>query len=211
MSAAIRILFAFVIAATAGCSTVVVDRVAGAATTGKTYAEPLKKVNELAVERSLDFGAAFLAGNSERTTDLLNQTTDLHKARVRTVAESSAYLDSLAGYFTGLEALAKDDASDVTASALGGVADALTKDPFGDKLSDERKKALTGLAGLVAKQAHSAAVERALRRDADVVAQAIDLRDEMLRTVSGRISTQEGLEAKLAFQVNVAKPFTGNA
>ncbi|MBI5258190.1 MAG: hypothetical protein HY855_16925 [Burkholderiales bacterium] len=193
----------------AGCSTVVVNRAQGAATTGKAYAATLKQVNDLALSKSIGFGADFLAGKAPRTEAALAEATEVHRDRIRTVGESSAYLDQLAAYFTGLEALAKGDASTEIGDALGGVADALKKEPFGVKLSDERKAALTGLAKFIARQAHAAAVTKALERDADTVAQAIGLSDQMLHTVGRWIEAQESLVQKEAFEQKVKKPFLG--
>lgn len=206
-----RLFTVLAILSSTACSTVIVDRTAGAAATGRAYTETLKKVNDLALRHSTNFGADFLSSNLIRTPELLGEVTNVQKDRQRTVAESSAYLDKLAEYFNGLEALSKGDSSEATSAALGNVADALKKEPFKISISDGRKAALTGLAGFIAKQAHAAAVETALRRDADKVAQAIAVSDEMLDAVSRWIAKQETLEAEKAFQTKVQAPFTSGA
>lgn len=211
MNLLIRLLVVLAILSSTACSTVIVDRATGAAATGKTYAETLKKVNDLALQRSTNFGAEYLSSNLIRTPELLKEATEIHKDRQRTVAESGAYLDKLAEYFSGLEALSKGEPSEVTSNALGNLVDTLKKEPFKVVISDERKAALTGLASFISKQAHSVALEKALRRDADKVAQAIAVSDEMLDTVSRWISKQETLEAEKAFQTKVQAPFTSGA
>lgn len=215
MNPLFRLIAVTLLLSSVGCSTVVVDRATGAAVTGKAYATTLKNVNDLALERSLDFGANLLAANpafdGKRDATVLNQVTEAHQQRLRTVSESSAYLDTLSVYFSGLEALAKGDPSEATANALGGVVDALKNEPFNVQLSDERRKALTGLAGFVSKQVHAATLEKVLQRDADRVAQAIAVSDEMLNTVAGWITRQETLEAKKTFAESVEKPFASGA
>ena len=206
-----RLISVLAILSLTACSTVIVDKTTGAASSGKAYTETLKKVNDLALQRSTEFGAEFLSSNLIRTPELLGEVTSVHKDRQRTVAESSAYLDKLADYFGGLEALSKGDASEVTSAALGKLAETLKKEPFKVSISDERKDTLTGLAGLVAKQVHTATVEKALRRDADKVAQAIAVSDEILDTISRWISTQETLEMDKVFQTKVQAPFTSGA
>lgn len=206
-----RLLSVLAILSLTACSTVIVDRTTGAAASGKAYTETLKKVNDLALQRSTEFGANFLSSNLIRTPEFLGEVTSVHKDRQRTVAESSAYLDKLAEYFGGLESLAKGDPSEANSIALGKLADTLQKEPFKVSISDERKDTLTGLAGLISKQAHTATVESALRRDADKVAQAIAVSDEILNTISGWISTQENLEMDKIFQTKVQAPFTSGA
>lgn len=211
MNILVRLLTILALLSLTACSTVLVDRTAGAAAAGKSYTETLKKVNELALQRSTNFAAEFLSSNRIRTSELLIEVTNIQKDRQRTVAESSVYLDKLAEYFSELEALSKGNASEATSASLGNLADALKKEPFKVSISEERKAALTGLAGFIAKQAHAAAVEEALRRDADKVAQAIAVSNEMLNTVSRWISKQETLEAEKAFQTKVQVPFTSGA
>ena len=95
----------------------------------------------------------------------------------------------------------------VMRQAVGKVADSLKAEPFGLKLSDERKAAFTGLAGFVAKQVHAAAVEKALTRDADTVAQAIALSNQMLDEQIRWINVRERAARERAFQVGVRSPF----
>ncbi len=192
---------------TAGCSTITVDRAQGVADIGTKYIGTMKKVNDLALDKSIVFSAAFLATDAPRDDKVLLQTTNGILDRSKLVGSAATYLDSVAAYFSELEALAKGDQNTATADALGKVADALKAEPFGLTLSDEKKKAFTGLAGFVAKQAHAAAVEKALTRDADTVAQALALSTEMLDEQIRWINVRETALRNRAFQSNVRKPF----
>lgn len=173
------LLTALLLLTGAGCATVAVDRSLGLGEAGKAYVESLKNVNDFALEKSLSFTADMLAAGP-RDKAILDETNALMKKRVTLVAEAAQYFDALGAYFDDLDALVKGDQSEATADAVGKLANALKQEPVGLKISDEREDALTGLAGYVAKQFHAATVEKALVRDADTIARAIALGDQML-------------------------------
>jgi len=189
-----------------GCTTVPVDRAIGVSATGKAYVDTLKKVNELALDNSIEFTANLLPSLPRTKIELTEKTEEI-KQRVKLVESAQAYLDALAAYFSELEALSKGDQSEATAKAVGQVADALKAQPLELSLSDERKAALTGLAAYVAKQYHAAAVEKALTRDADVVAQALAISEKMLDEQIRWISFREKAERMKKYQENIEKPF----
>lgn len=197
------VLFALTIA---GCSTVPVDRAQGVSASGKAYVETLKQVNDLALDNSIEFTADLLP-RLPRTEESLAVTTDEIKKRAKLIGQTHEYFDGLASYFSELDALAKGDQSEATATALGHVADSLKAEPIELKLSDDKKNALTGLAAFVAKQIHSAAVEKALVRDADTVAQALAVSEKMLDEQIKWINLRENVERQRRYEENVKKPF----
>lgn len=205
-----NLVVAFGIVGLVGCSTVSVDRAIGVSETGKAYVKTLKKVNDLALDNSIEFTANMLP-TLPRTEEALMEHTDEIKARVELVGSAHEYLDRLANYFSELEALSKGDQSEATEKAVGQVADSLKAEPIKLSLSDERKKALTGLAGYVAKQFHAAAVEKALKRDADVVAQALAISEKMLDEQIQWINLRETAVRKKKFIDDVKKPYVGGA
>lgn len=200
---AIATLCALVVA---GCSTVSVDRATGVSATGKAYVETLKKVNNLALDTSIDFTANLLP-SLPRTEASLEAPTEEIKKRSLLIGSAHEYLDGLASYFSELETLAKGDQSEATAKALGQAAESLKVEPIELKLSDEKKKAITGLAGFVAKQVHAAAVEKALVRDADTVAQALAISEKLLDEQIRWVNLREDAERKKKYNDDVKKPF----
>ena len=200
---AISILYTFLVA---GCSTVSVDRSTAVSATGKAYVETLKNVNELALDKSIEFTANLLP-NLPRTETVLEEQTKAIKERTLLIGNAHEFLEGLASYFSGLEALAKGDQSEATAEALGQVADSLKAEPIELKLSDEKKKAITGLSGFVAKQVHAAAVEKALVRDADTVAQAIAISEKLLDEQIQWVRLREVAERKKNYNEKVKGPF----
>lgn len=189
-----------------GCTSISVDRATGVSAAGSAYVETLKKVNDLALESSIVFTANLLPDLS-RSEEMLDATTEEIKSRSLLVGDAHEYFNGIALYFSELEALSKGDQSDATANALGQVAESLKAEPVGLELSDEKKQALTGLAGFIAKQVHSAAVEKALRRDADSVAQALAVSELMLDEQIRWIELRESAERKKSFINKVKTPF----
>lgn len=206
-----RLLVTSILAFTvAGCATVPIERAQGVSSSGKQYVETLKEVNNLALDESIKFSANLLPRLS-RTEDVLVTTTDEIKKRAQLIGQAHEYYDALATYFAELEALANGDQSESTANALSKVADSLKAQPVALELSDDKKKALTGLTGFVAKQVHAAAVEKALVRDADTVAQALTVSEQMLDEQIRWISVREKAERDRKFNSGVKKPFISGA
>lgn len=194
------------VAALAGCSTVPVDRAIGVAEAGRAYAEAMKKVNRLALDRSIEFTANLLP-SLPRTEAVLNETTEAMRKRTALFAGMNDYLDGLADYFRALEALARGEESDGAVRSLGQAADALRAAPVELDLPAQRKRALTGLAGQIARQGHAAAIERVLVRDADVVAQALALSERLLDEEIRWIEVRESAERKRNYAQNIHQPF----
>jgi hypothetical protein len=189
-----------------GCATVSVDRAIGASSSGKSYVATLKKVNDLALDTSIEFTVNLLPA-LPRTEETLEAATEEIRKRTLLIGNAHEYLDGLGSYFSELDALAKGDQSEATANALGQVAESLKGMPFELKLSDEKETAITGLARFVAKQIHASAVEKALIRDADTVAQALAISEEMLSEQIRWIRLREASERKRQYIDEVRKPF----
>lgn len=195
-----------------GCTTVPVSRGKAVAETGKKYVEAMGKVNDLAYEKTLSFSANLLASQvPPRLSTDLDAFTESHQARSKLIDEYKVYLAGLTAYFTDLEALANGDQSEATSAALGKVVDSLMNQPPKLKVTDDQKVALTGLAGMIAKQFHSAAVEKALRRDADVIAQALVVTDNMLNEHIRQIVLREKALREKLYAEKVVKPFSSQA
>jgi hypothetical protein len=192
--------------AVSGCATVTVERAKGIASSGKSYVETLKKVNEFALDQSISFSADILP-NLPRIGTVIDENTSAVKDRALLIGLAHNYLDGLSTYFTELDALAGGDQSDATGKALGSVIDGLKNPPIGLTISDDRKKALTGLAGFVAKQVHASAVEKALVRDADVIAQALAVSEQMLNEQISWVTTRAEAVRARRYELEVKKPF----
>lgn len=193
-----------------GCANVAADRTLTVANAGRDYVQNIKKVNDLALDISIDFTADILPA-LPRTEQTLNDYSDELKIRVHYVGDAHDYIDGIASYFSELQALSNGDQSEATVNALAKIADSLKVEPVNLKLSDERKVALTGLAGYVAKQVHAKAVEKALIRDSTTVAQALALSEQMLDEQIRWLNLREKAERLKKRKLAVYKPFIENA
>ena len=203
----LRLMFlALVACVTTACSTVAVDRAQGVAVTGSAYVVTMKKVNDLALDDSISFSADVLP-DMPRDADTLNAVTQELIQRAQLIADAQKYFDGLNDYFAALEALASDDQSAATAKALGDVAESLKNSPVELKLTDAKRDALTGLAAYIDKQVHAVAVEKALKRDADTIAQALAVSEKMLDEQIRWITFRERLVRQKAYNDTVQKPF----
>ena len=198
--------FVLLACATTACSTVAVDRAQGVAVTGSAYVVTMKKVNDLALDESISFSADVLP-DMPRDADTLNAVTQELIQRAQLIADAQKYFDGLDDYFSALEALASDDQSAATAKALGDVAESLKNSPVELKLTDAKRDALTGLAAYIDKQVHAVAVEKALKRDADTIAQALAVSEKMLDEQIRWITFRERLVRQKAYNDTVQKPF----
>ena len=191
------------------CSTVAVNRAEGVSESAISYVDSLKKVNELALDKSIDFTADLLLSTPRTLQNLNDKTKDINE-RIRLAGEYKNYLDQLGNYFTELNALANGDQSENTAKAIDKIVENLKQPPAEIKISDERKAALSGLSAVVAKQIHATKVQSALERHADIVAQALEISEKLLDEQISWISIREKARKLKDYKSVVEGPYTSN-
>lgn len=191
------------------CSTVAVNRAEGVSESAISYVDSLKKVNELALDKSIDFTADLLLSTPRTLQNLNDKTKDINE-RIRLAGEYKNYLDQLGNYFTELNALANGDQSENTAKAIDKIVENLKQPPAEIKISDERKAALSGLSAVVAKQIHATKVQSALERHADIVAQALEISEKLLDEQISWISIREKARKLKDYKSAVEGPYTSN-
>ena len=126
----------------------------GVAKSGRQYVNTLKKVNEFALDHTLEFTADLLP-NLPRNETTLQQQTSAMRQRVELLNNVAAYFDAQLMYFAELDALAKGDNSTGTARALRKFVEALNKAPDSPGITRVTKTAVSGLAGAAQMAAHA--------------------------------------------------------
>lgn len=184
-------------------------QVEGVAKTGQQYTTTLKKVNEFALNHSLEFTADLLP-NLPRTDTTLQQQSEALRERAELLWQIDDYFDVQALYFAQLEALAKGDHSSGTERALKKLVEALNKAPDVGGIPRVTKEAVAGVAGHVSSWKHSAAVKEVLLRDAETVAQALLLNQRILEAQINWINQRENLARQVEYREKVQKPFVGD-
>lgn len=203
-----RLVLCIALLATSACASKTPLQLEGVSKTGKQYTTTLKKVNEFALNHSLEFTADLLP-NLPRTETTLQQQSDALRERAELLWQIEAYFDVQALYFAQLEALAKGDNSTGTQRALKKLVEALNKAPDVGGIPRVTKEAVAGVAGHVSSWKHSAAVKEVLLRDAETVAQALLLNQRILESQIEWITQREALARQVEYREKVHKPYVG--
>ena len=194
-----------------GCSTVVVERSSAIATTGSAYSATLQKVNEFALNESIDSAADALASTPVAgTLSGLNSVANNLKERQRLVLAYGDFLNTLADYFANLEAFAKYDAAGENSKAIDGVVDKLNsvqKTLGNTEISAEKRTAISGIVGLVSKQAHASALTARLQKDALPIATALALSSAALEQQISWVEKPIQLQRDMDWARNVVQPY----
>lgn len=198
-----------VLAALSGCAGPTPLETEGVAKSGRQYLNTLKKVNEFALDNTLEFTADLLP-ELPRNETTLQQQTDAMRERVALQIDVAAYFDAQLMYFEELDALAKGDHSTGTARALRKFVEALNKAPDSPGITRVTKTAVTGLAAQVVQWKHSNAVAKVLERDADAVGRALLMNQYILEEQIQWITRREELARQVEYREKVLKPYVGS-
>ena len=194
-----------------GCSTVIVERSSAIASTGSAYAATLQKVNEFALNESINNAADALASTPVAgTLRGLNDTANNLKERQRLVQAYGEFLNTLAEYFANLEAFAKYDAAGENSKAIDGVVDKLNsvqKTLRNTQITAEKKTAISGIVGLVSKQVHASALKARLEKDALPIATALALSSAALEQQVSWVEKPIQLQRDMDWARNVVQPY----
>lgn len=196
-----RIVLGTLIVLQAGCASVQVERGKDVSSAGIAYSRATAAVIDLAMDASIDasserqirrrLGPAPTPADQAAREKSLRELDDELVRGVQLYVRLKRSVSAVEGYFAGLQALsgaapgaATEAAVKTLVDRVNGLNGALEK---GTTISDERKGAIAGLAGLLVKQAHGAAVARALERDAEVIGRALVLQELTLQAASSDI------------------------
>lgn len=204
----------------AGCASVQVERGKDVSSAGIAYSNATAAVIDLAMDavvdasskRRLPEGArpAVGAAAEEREKELAEIDAEL-VINVRQYAALKRSVGALGSYFTGLQELSGATPGDAVETSLQGLADRVNgvSTALGGeaRLDDNRKSAIAGLGKLVVKQAHGAAVGRALERDAALIGRALALQQIALQAAAAEMKAEAAEEAVRFHRERVVKPY----
>lgn len=185
----------------AGCATKLPNRVEGLSASGQAYTDAMRKVNNLALEHSLEFTAELLP-TLPRTADTLSISTQEMRKRAVLVQQYDSQLLALDDYFASLEALAEGGQADAVEKAAGKLADQLKA----SELSVD-KKLLGAAGGAIAQGVHSKALQAVLQRDAQLIARVLVLNEQLLDEQIRWISLRSELSRTVRYRDDIEKPF----
>jgi hypothetical protein len=216
-----------------GCASVPVERGKDLSSAGIAYAKATAAVIELAIDAALDASSEDRAeirrgtkvpAASDKPEDkaarealLKKLEADLTRSDERLVTTVHSYLrlkrsvSAVEAYFQGLAALSGANPAAATEKAVeslmknvAGLSKALES---GHTIKPDQQSAVAGLAGLIVKQAHGAAIARALERDAEVIGRALVLQELALDAAVGDINANLALAADEYYRDKVRRPY----
>lgn len=212
-----RALFVFaLIAGSIGCASTTVRQSAALADAGIAYGMAGKEVVGVTRDRYLDWKSIALA--AELTTEPLCKPEEVAREAGRSatckqameafeaetkkdqdfvdqLAILAAHADALGRYFSALKKMAaygaKGGATDATKILIDRINALNPRIQSDAKITDDQRAAWSNLAGLVGDSIKSGMLRETLRRDAEVIGQAIDLQGDAL---AFHVSTLEGID-----------------
>jgi predicted small secreted protein len=185
----------------AGCATVPVDRGKDVSTAGIAYSRATASVIDVAIDAAIDasserqirrrLGPATTPEDKTKREASLTELDNTLVVTVQLYTRLKRSVSAVEGYFTGLQALAgatpgaaAENEVKTLVDRVNGLNKALES---GTPINDEKKGAIAGIAGLLVRQAHGAALARALERDAEPIARALVLQELTLRAARSDI------------------------
>ena len=210
---------------TAGCASVQLQQGKDVSTAGIAYAQATAKVVDLAIDTAID-------ANNERRTEFvpLPASTQAEKDSRRSMLLSAdtaqiAYIKSFAelkqsvsiteAYFNALQQLASATPGVALEASVKGLAESVnaTSEALarGKQLNEAQSSALSGLAKLVITQIHGQAVERALKRDAEVIGRALVLQEMTLRSAKAELGDASRYQDSKFHEERIVKPYVAGA
>jgi hypothetical protein len=205
----------------AGCASVQVERGKDLSSAGIAYSRATAAVIDVAVDASIDASSERqMRRRLKATTDRAEQAArekelrEIDDALVQSVQlymRLKRSVSAVEGYFVGLQALSGAEPGKATEGAVqtlvdrvNGLNGALER---GAPISEAKKGAIAAFAGLLVKQAHGAAVARALERDAEVIGRALVLQELTLHAAAGDIAAAAKDANARFYRDRVLKPF----
>jgi len=199
-----------------GCATQSIQQGKDLSTSGIAYTDAVNDLLDVTKDRIIDFDTKELK-KTRRGSNLREIITQKNMAVLDVLSEINEFQSQtkiLKTYFLNLQALAdspvKDDAGNAV-QVLSNSISKLNKSIEGDNgkelLTDEQKKQIGALSGLVANSIHAAKVKRALKRDAEVIGIYLSFQENQLKIITGILQDRFNAENDLFLEEEVISPY----
>lgn len=199
-SQAIALLLAGLIALS-GCASVSVEQAKDLSSAGIEYSKATAAVIDLAVDAAIDASSYRLvsvaASRAKDETEAADRIKSLTERDAILVGQVKIYTDikrsagAVEAYFTGLQELSGATPGDAVETSVKTLADRINgiSSVLEQKvaLNGDRKDAVAGFAKFFVKQAHGAAVARALERDTEIIGRALVLQEISLQVARSEL------------------------
>ncbi len=185
-------------------------------TSGIAYTDAVCKLIDVTTEVIIDFDSAGLrkirsgTGLRERLTDrneeLIDIINELNRFRTQTKL--------LRTYFINLQALADSKVKENAGEAVKSASDSISKlnqtaggENGKESLSQDQKKQIGALGGMVAGAIHAEIIRQALKRDAEVIGTYLALQENQLANITGILKDRFSATNDLFLEEEVIDPY----
>jgi predicted small secreted protein len=199
-----------------GCATQTVQQGKDLSSSGIAYTDAVNNLLDITVDRIIDFDSAELM-KSRRGSNLREQVIQKNQAVVLVISEIDTFriqTKLLKTYFLNLQALADSPIKDDAGSAVQALSSSISKlnAVFGGKdgeegLTDEQKKQIGALGGLVSASTHASKIKRALERDAEIIGIYLSHQENQLNTIAGILRDRFNAENDLFLEEKIIAPY----
>jgi hypothetical protein len=196
-----------------GCVTQSIQQGKDLSISGIAYAEAVDKLLDVTMDRIIDFDSEELK-KTRRGSDLKGMITQKNQAVVNELVEIEkfrAHTKLLKTYFLNLQALANSPVKDDMGGTVQLLSDSISKlnkaKDGKENLTDDQKKQIGALGGLVASTVHAGTIKRALARDAEVIGIYLALQENQLQNLAGILRDRFLAENDLFLNEKVIAPY----
>jgi hypothetical protein len=199
-----------------GCVTQSIQQGKDLSISGIAYTEAVDKLLDVTTDRVIDFDTEELK-KTRRGSDLKGMISQKNQAVVDVLIEIErfrAHTKLLKTYFLNLQALANSQVKDDMGGTVQLLSNSISKlnNNLGGKdgkenLTDDQKKQIGALGGLVASTVHAGTIKRALARDAEVIGIYLALQENQLQNLAGILRDRFLAENDLFLNEKVIAPY----
>lgn len=201
-----------------GCVTQSIQQGKDLSTSGIAYTKAVDKLLDATTDRVIDFDTEELK-KTRRGSDLKGMITQKNIAVVdllKEIGKFRAQTKLLKTYFLNLQALADSPVEDDAGGAVQTLSDSISKlnEALGGedgnenlKLTEDQKKQIGAMGGLVASTIHAVKIKRALARDAEVIGVYLALQENQIGNITGILQDRFRAENDLFLNEKVIAPY----
>ncbi|MHC4146222.1 MAG: hypothetical protein ACYSWW_21580 [Planctomycetota bacterium] len=199
-----------------GCATQTIQGGKDLSTSGIAYAEAVNNLLDVTVDRVIGFDNEELmkSRRGSNLREMVEQKNEAVLAVISEISEFRAQTMLLKVYFLNLQALADSPIKDDAGSTVEALSDSISKhnkllggEDGKESLTNEQKKQIAALGGLIAHSVHAASIKTALARDAETIGIYLSYQENQLKNIAGILRDRFDAVNDLFLEENVIAPY----
>lgn len=216
MNKQIFLFFGLSVLLISSCATQTIQRGKDLSTSGIAYTEAVNNLLDITIDRIIEFDNEELIksrrGSSPR--EIIEQKNQAVLALISEISEFRTQTRLLKTYYLNLQELANSTIKDDAGSSVQALSDSISKynkriggEDGKESLSNEQKKQIGTLGGLVAHGIHAAKIQTALARDAETIGIYLSHQENQLKKIAGILKDRFDTTNDLFLEEKVIAPY----